>query len=277
MRRCSATPKCCIDFSACDTVEEVRRRFVVAGGHRLEVETIAVAPGRPTIVLLHEGLGSVATWRDFPRRLARAVHCNAVVYSRYGYGRSDALAGPRTPAYLHEEALVALPELLDALEIAAPILFGHSDGASIALIHAGAAARPVGGVVAVAPHVMVEEMALLGIGKTVAAYTHADLRQRLARYHDDVDAAFFGWSRIWLAPAFRDWSIEDCLAQIRCPVLAIQGTDDEYGTMEHLRRIAAQGMDTTLVELAHCGHSPHRDRPDVVITAMRDFVARIPR
>lgn len=275
MRRCAASPKCCIVISACDAVEDVRRRFLVAGGHRLEVETIAVAPGRPTIVLLHEGLGSVAMWRDFPRRLAHAVHCNAVVYSRYGYGRSDPLAGPRAPAYLHEEALVALPELLDALEIAAPILIGHSDGASIALIHAGAAARSVGGVVALAPHVMVEEMSRLGIERTVAAYTQGDLRPRLARYHDDVDAAFFGWSRIWLASAFRDWSIEGCLAQIRCPVLAIQGADDEYGTMEHLRRIAAQVPETTLVELAHCGHSPHRDRPDAVITAVMDFVARV--
>jgi len=249
---------------------------VEVGGHRLEVERIAVAgSGRPTLVLLHEGLGSVAMWRDFPGRLAHAANCDAVVYSRTGYGGSDPLRGARGVRYMHDEALVVLPELLDRLGIARPLLVGHSDGASIALIHAGAGVRPVHAVVAMAPHVIVEDVSVASIAAAKSAYETTNLRERLARYHDDVDGAFWGWNRIWLDPAFRDWSIEAYLPGIGCPLLVIQGEDDEYGTMEQVRRIAAAVPDTETLALRDCRHSPHKDQPDAVIAATARFVDRV--
>ncbi len=245
-------------------------------GRRLEYERIEVAAtGRPTLVLLHEGLGSVAMWRDFPGRLAHATGCNAVVFSRYGYGRSDPLAGPRDVRYMHDEALSALPELLDTLGIDAPILVGHSDGGSIALIHAGSRLRPVGAVVTLAAHVFVEDLSIASIAAARTAYASADLRRLLARYHADVDSAFRGWNDIWLHPDFRAWNIEEYLPRIACPVLAIQGADDEYGTMEQMRCIGAQVRDVEIVELADCRHSPHRDQPEAVLEAMTRFVDRV--
>jgi pimeloyl-ACP methyl ester carboxylesterase len=253
--------------------------FADADGHRVEYQLIpGTRPAAPTLVFLHEGLGSIAMWRDFPQQVAAATGCPALVYSRYGYGRSDPLAAPRRPDYLHVEALRALPQLLDRLGIARPLLFGHSDGASIALIHAGAAGRPVAGVIAMAPHVMVEEVALAGIRATVSIYEGpTGFRERLARYHDDVDSAFRGWSDIWLDAAFRDWSIEEFLPRIAVPVLAIQGHDDEYGTMEQIDRIARGATDVETLKLADCRHSPQRDQPVAVIAAVADFVRRIGR
>jgi pimeloyl-ACP methyl ester carboxylesterase len=249
--------------------------FVDAGGRRLEVERIpAGGPGRPTLVFLHEGLGSVAMWRDFPARVAHACGCDALVYSRYGYGRSDPLEGPRSVRYMHDEALVALPDLLRATGIVRPLLVGHSDGGSIALIHAGAG-HPVAGLVLLAPHVFVEDVSVASIAAAGRAYATGDLRSRLARYHDDVDGAFRGWNDIWLHPDFRAWNIEDSLVGIRCPVLAIQGSDDEYGTLEHLRKIAAAVADVDALELADCRHSPHRDQPGAVVEAIVRFVDRI--
>jgi len=250
--------------------------FVEVAGHRLEVERIeTAAPTRPTLVLLHEGLGSVAMWRDFPGRLAHAAGCNALVYSRYGYGKSDPLAAPRAVRYMHDEALCALPELLDRLGIERPILVGHSDGGSIALIHAGASKRAVAAVVTLAAHVLVEDVSVSSIAAAKSAYESTDLRARLARYHADVDSAFWGWNRIWLDPAFRAWNIEEYLPRIDCPVLAIQGEDDEYGTMEQMRRIGAQVKDVELLELEDCRHSPHRDQPDAVLDAVTRFVDRV--
>jgi len=252
--------------------------FDSIGGHRVEFALIrGTAPAAPTLVFLHEGLGSVAMWRDFPQRVAAATGCPALVYSRYGYGRSDALAAPRQPDYMHVEALVALPELLGRLGVERPIPFGHSDGASIALIHAGGAGRPLAGLIAMAPHVMVEDVALAGIRATVQAYETTPLRQRLARYHDDVDSAFRGWSDAWLSPAFRDWNIEEYLPRIAVPVLAIQGRDDEYGTLEQIDRIAGAAPDVDVLKLADCRHSPHKDQPGAVIAAVADFVRRIDR
>jgi len=252
--------------------------FVQAGGHRLETVRLPASQprhGAPAIVFLHEGLGSVSMWRDFPQQVADATGCEAVLYSRYGYGKSDRLIAPRTPRTMHDEALVVLPELLDRLHIERPFLFGHSDGASIALIHAGGAKRPIAGLVAMAPHVMLEDVTLASIAQARLAYETSNLRQRLARHHADVDSAFWGWNRVWLDPAFRDWNIEEYLPRIDCPVLAIQGEDDEYGTMEQVDRIARGVRDTTTMKLAECGHSPHRDQAHAVISATAAFITRV--
>ena len=250
--------------------------FVTVASHRIEYERIVVARApRPTLVFLHEGLGSVAMWRDFPGRVAHAANCDAVVYSRYGYGQSDPLAEDRTPRYMHSEALVALPELLDTLAIDRPILVGHSDGGSIALIFAGAGERPASGVVTLAAHVMVEDISVASIAAAKTAYATTDLRARLAHYHADADSAFLGWNRIWLAPEFRAWNIEEYLPRIACPVLAIQGEDDEYGTKEQMRRIGAQVRDVELLALQDCRHSAHRDQPQAVIDAITHFVDRV--
>jgi pimeloyl-ACP methyl ester carboxylesterase len=249
---------------------------VEAGGHRLEVERIdAGGHERPVLVLLHEGLGSVSMWRDFPGRLAHATNCDTVVYSRQGYGRSDPLQGPRSVRYMHDEALRVLPELLDKLAIARPLLVGHSDGSSIALIHAGARVRPVQAIVAMAPHVMVEDLSVASIAAAKRAYETTDLRARLARHHTDVDGAFWGWNRIWLDPAFRDWNIEDYLPGIACPVLAIQGEDDEYGTMAQVQSIRRHVRDADVVALSDCRHSPHRDQPQATQDAITAFVDRV--
>ena len=250
--------------------------FVDIASHRIEYERIEVAGDRrPALVFLHEGLGSIAMWRDFPERVARATRCDAIVYSRHGYGNSDPLTEPRAVRYMHDEALTALPQLLDHLAIDRPILIGHSDGGSIALIHAGAGGRPVGAVVTLAAHVLVEEISVTSIAAEKTAYEATDLRARLARYHADVDSAFWGWNRIWLAPEFRDWNIEEHLPRIRCPVLAIQGVDDEYGTMEQMRRIEAGVAGVELSPLQHCRHSPHRDRAEAVLAAIVNFVDRV--
>ncbi len=257
-------------------------KFVEVDGKRIEVVRLASAhprAGAPAIVFLHEGLGSVAMWRDFPQRVADATGCEAVVYSRAGYGRSDPITEKRSVRYMHDEALVALPKLLDALDVHAPILFGHSDGASIALIHAGGAVgtneRGVAALALMAPHVLVEDISVASIAQAKVAYETTDLRARLARYHANVDSAFRGWNDIWLDPAFRAWNIEEYLPGIRCPVLAIQGEDDEYGTMEQVERIARACRDVDLVKLADCRHSPHKDQPEAVLAAASEFVGRV--
>ena len=249
---------------------------VEAGGHALEVERIDVgARERPALVFLHEGLGSVAMWRDFPGRLAHATGCDAVVYSRRGYGKSDPLTAPHGVRYMHHEALTILPELLDKLAIARPILVGHSDGGSIALIHAGARIRPLAAVVTLAAHVLVEDISVRSIADANVAYETTDFRSKLARYHADVDSVFWAWNRIWLHPDFRVWNVEEYLPRIACPVLAIQGEDDEYGTMEQMRRIGAQVPDVELLELEDCRHSPHKDQPQATLDAITRFVDRV--
>ena len=244
--------------------------FIEAGGHTLEYETI---PGDPVIVFLHEGLGSVAMWKDFPRRLAERTNCGALIYSRYGYGKSDALESPRGPYYMHHEALEVLPDLLSKLKIGRPILFGHSDGGSIALIYAGA--HPARGVIVLAPHVFVEDIATAGIRGIQRNYDSGGLRAKLARYHNDPDSTFRGWSEIWVHPNFRAWNIEEFLPAIQCPVLAIQGLDDEYGSMEHLDRIARQSPHAELLKVPACRHSPHIDQPEAVIEASAKFMAKL--
>jgi pimeloyl-ACP methyl ester carboxylesterase len=217
--------------------------------------------------MLHEGLGSISMWKEFPDRLSTALKKPVLVYSRQGYGHSDRLTSRRTVRYMHDEALRVLPALLDELGVRRPILFGHSDGASIALIHAGESGRAVSAVAALAPHLFVEEISIAGIQQARVAYQSTPLRDRLARHHDDVEGTFWGWNDIWLSPEFRSWNIEAAVARIRCPVLAIQGCDDEYGTLLQIDRIAELAPNVRLLKLERCGHSPHRDAPEAVINA----------
>jgi pimeloyl-ACP methyl ester carboxylesterase len=250
--------------------------FATIEGQRLEIERIAATrASTPTLVFLHEGLGSVALWRDFPAKFAARTGAAALVYSRRGYGRSDRLAEPRKVDYMHDEALVVLPALLSELGIANPILIGHSDGASIALIHAGSGRWPVRALILEAPHVFVEDVTVASIEQAKVVYRATDLGKRLARYHDDPDHAFWGWNDIWLDPTFRSWNIEACLPGVRCPVLAIQGADDEYGTLAQLDAIerGVTGPFERLV-LTHCKHSPHRDQEAATLQAMAGFIER---
>lgn len=228
----------------------------------------------PLMVFLHEGLGSVAMWKDFPQRLCDALGCRGLVYSRPGYGRST----PRPPGeawdldFMHRQAHEVLPALLDALGMTEPIwLLGHSDGGSIALLHAAAFPEQVAGAVVMAPHIVVEDISVASIEQAARAYTQGDLRQRLATYHDDPDSAFWGWNSAWLDPRFRAWSICHELAPIACPLLAVQGLDDAYGTLAQIRGIAERVPQTRLLELAHCGHSPHRDQPEALLAAVGEF------
>jgi pimeloyl-ACP methyl ester carboxylesterase len=226
----------------------------------------------PLLVFLHEGLGSVAMWRDYPQKLCDALGVRGLVYSRPGYGQSTPRdANERwTPDFMHRQAHDVLPALLKALDVTqAPWLFGHSDGGSIALLFA--ARHPTAGVMVVAPHIVVEEISVSSIASAKEAYENTDLRQRLARYHADVDSAFGGWNQIWLAPEFRDWSIEKDMATITCPVLAIQGVNDKYGTLAQIRDIQRHVPHTQLLELDNCGHSPHRDQPQALTQACVRF------
>lgn len=253
--------------------------FVTVRGQSLDYALIpARRAAAPTLILLHEGLGSLALWRDFPARLAEATGAAVLTYSRLGYGKSTSLAQKHRVDYMHVEALEILPALREALAVVDPILIGHSDGASIALIHAGAGRWPVRGLILEAPHVFVEDVTIASIEDAREAYATTDLRARLARYHDDVDGAFQGWNDIWLDPEFRRWNIEDCLPGVTAPTLVIQGADDEYGTTAQLDAIAAQiGGPVETLLLADCKHSPHRDQPDAVLAAMTRFVAGVPR
>jgi pimeloyl-ACP methyl ester carboxylesterase len=250
-------------------------------GRPVRIEHAFIAPerrGTPLLVFLHEGLGSLAMWKDFPERLCDAAGCRGLVYSRPGYGASTPRAPDErwAPDFMHRQAHELLPALLAALRVDpadGPLwLFGHSDGASIALLHAAAHPTAVAGAIVVAPHIVVEDVSIASIEQARQAYVDTDLRQRLARYHRDPDSAFWGWNGIWLDPAFRRWSIEAELASITCPLLAVQGLDDEYGTLEQIRGIARRLPHTRLLELPDCGHSPHRDQPERLISAATDFI-----
>jgi len=248
--------------------------FVTCAGRSLEYEWVGPdAPGRPTLVFLHEGLGSIRQWRDFPQRLAQATGCRALVYSRYGYGQSDVLEEDRAGIdFMHREALEALPALRAALGLERPLLVGHSDGASIALIHAGAG-HAVHALALMAPHVFVEPICVESIRKAAQAFGTTDLAQKLGKYHRDPAKTFRLWADAWLDPAFLDWNIEEFLPGIACPVMAVQGEDDEYGTMEQLERIrhGVRGP-CELVKLAACGHAPFRDQPEATLSAMTRFI-----
>jgi len=245
----------------------------------VEVRTIAgAAPGGeiPTLVFLHEGLGCAALWKDFPDAVAGATGLPAIVYSRYGYGASGPAALPRPVGYMHDEGRQVLPALLAALDIRRPLLVGHSDGASIALIHAARQDPDPVALVLEAPHVFVEDLSLAGIRNARTAYDEGGLKASLARHHRDVEGAFRGWNDIWLDPAFRDWNLEALLPAIRCPVLQIQGRDDAYGTAAQLDAIAAgAGGPVRTVLLAECGHAPHRDQRAATERAMIEFIREV--
>jgi pimeloyl-ACP methyl ester carboxylesterase len=254
-------------------------RFIEAAGRRLEydwLEPEATATARPELVFLHEGLGSVAAWKAFPQRVVAMTGCRGLVYSRYGYGRSEPLHESRSADYLHREAFDALPDLLTSLSIDDPILIGHSDGASIALLYAASGRGRVRGLVLMAPHVFVEDVTLQGVARAKAAFDTTDLASRLGRYHDHPVETFRGWSDAWLQPAFRDWNIEACLPHIEVPTLIIQGEDDQYGTRAQVDAIAA-GVKGPVqqVLLSGCGHAPFIDRPADTEQAIATFVANL--
>jgi pimeloyl-ACP methyl ester carboxylesterase len=239
-------------------------------GERLEWLRIAPERRSRALVFLHEGLGSVAGWRDFPRTLCDRLDAPGLVYSRRGYGRSTPLGAPRGTGYLHREAWTVLPALLEALGMDTPLLVGHSDGGSIALLYA-ARHRPAA-IAVLAPHVFVEDITIAGIRAARTAWASGRLRDALTRLHDDPDGAFFGWNDGWLDPKFRHWNIEAELPKIGCPVLAIQGHDDQYATMAQLDRIAA-GLRAPcrLLKLEDCGHAPQRDQPQAVMSAIEQL------
>lgn len=249
----------------------------------LEVHHIPVAagtqPAGAPLVFLHEGLGSVAMWRDWPASLCAATGRAGWVYSRQGYGRSSPVpdvrgSGRLQPDYMHREALEVLPRLLARLGIERPVLIGHSDGGTIALIHA--AAHPVAACVVMAPHVMVEDVSVQSIDEARRAFETTDLPDRLSRYHDDVQVAFWQWNDVWLSPAFRDFDIRGEIGTITAPLLAIQGLQDQYGTMAQIDDVARAVPHAQLVKLADCGHSPHRDQPQAVNEAITRFLGGLP-
>lgn len=234
----------------------------------------------PWLVFLHEGLGSVAMWKDWPQQVCDAGGFRGLMFSRPGYGRSTPRpANEKWPVdYLHRQTYDILPAFLEAVGVThsmtTPVwLIGHSDGGSIALLFAAAFPHQLAGAVVIAPHLFVETLSLQSIAQTKTAYQTTDLRQKLARYHADVDSAFEGWSEIWLAPEFRDWNIEATVAHINTPLLAVQGVDDAYGTMAQIDAIAKQVPHAQIIKLLDCGHVPHREAPEVLNAAIVAFIA----
>ena len=252
--------------------------FLSIGTQRLEYRMIGPRPdAAPTLVMLHEGLGCVGLWGDFPDKLQAATGAGVFVYSRAGYGKSGPVKLPRPLSYMHDEARDVLPRLLDAIGFQRGLLLGHSDGASIATIYAGTRQDPrVGGLVLIAPHFFTEDPGIASIVEARKAYETGDLRQRLSRWHADVDNAFKGWNGAWLDPEFRKWDITEQLAYVRVPVLIVQGEDDQYGTVKQIE--IAQEECYCPVEVAllpGVKHSPQRDAPEATLKTIADFTARI--
>jgi len=242
-------------------------------GRRVEAVELPGEPDEPPLVLLHDGLGSVSAWRGFPEALQQATFRRVLAFSRFGHGRSDPPPTPRTPTFFHEEANAVLPEVLSQLDADEPILVGHSDGASIALIHAGA--HPVRGLVLIAPHVVVEEITLAAIRETRERFETGDLRERMTRHHDDPDVAFRNWCDVWLEPAFRDWTLEAEAERISCPVLLIQGVEDPYGTFDQLGRIEARVRGPVRRVIVSGGHRLHRESPEPLLREVTLFVKEV--
>ena len=259
---------------------EILNRMLEVDGASLEAQLVGDVGNGPTLVFLHEGLGSVAQWKEFPRAVAEASGLPALVYSRAGYGGSSSCTLPRPLTYMQEEARAVLPRVLEVAGIGEHVLVGHSDGASIAIAYGGgrAALAPsnLRGLVLEAPHVICEDVSVRSIEKAREAYEHGDLRARLAKYHRDVDCAFRGWNDAWLDPGFRAFDLRPYLPFVRVPTLVVQGEDDEYGTRAQVDAIAtASGGPVTVRMLERCGHAPHRDRPDVTLNEILTFLTRI--
>lgn len=254
-------------------IDSTRAGHVTVHGSRLEYRWFGEPGPTAPIVMLHEGLGSVSMWKDFPDQLARRTGRRVLAYSRHGYGTSSRLQVKREPDYMHHEAEVVLPGVLEALGVEAPILLGHSDGGSIALIHAGRYPGKARALILEAPHVFVEPLTVASIAGAKTVYETTDLGRKLGRYHDDVDSTFWGWNDIWLDPRFLDWNIESYLPDVTAPVLMLQGLQDEYGSVAQLEAIAAQvAGKTETVLLDQCGHSPHRDQPELTLAAIERFL-----
>ncbi len=245
------------------------------GGRDIEYRWIrGDGPEAPVIVMLHEGLGSVSTWRDFPEAVGEATGADVLAYSRYGYGRSSVRKEAFSVDYMHRAALEELPSFLEALGVKFPVLFGHSDGASIALIFAGSHPAKVRGLIVEAPHVFTEQVSVDSIAAIQKVYESSDdLRRRLGRHHADPDASFYGWNAAWQLPEFIDWNIEEYLPQITCPTLVVQGEGDEYGTLDQVNRIeSGSGGRVGRLILGECGHAPHRDQKAAVLAATKEFI-----
>jgi pimeloyl-ACP methyl ester carboxylesterase len=247
--------------------------------HELECQYIdnGAAPTAPVLVLLHEGLGCIALWRQFPQLLCELTGCPVLVYSRAGYGASSPVTLPRPLDYMTREAIDTLPGVLDAVNAKRVILVGHSDGATIAAVNAGSTTDyRVRGVVLIAPHFFTEDKARIAIAETRKLYDSGDLRARLAKYHHNVDVAFYGWCDAWLDEGFIEWNVADCIDHLRVPVLAIQGSADEYGTLaqiEELEQRIYAPLEKTIIP--DCGHSPHLDATDATLASMSQFIQRL--
>ncbi len=253
--------------------------YIIAAGHRLRVRKLAHASGksvnqRPVLVFLHEALGSIELWHDFPSALSEATGCDALIYDRWGHGKSDPLTGRRNLRYVHDEALESLPGVLRESNLDDVILIGHSDGGSIALIFASEYQEVTRGVISEAAHVFVEETTLEGIREVESTYKATKLLDRLSRYHGrNTETIFRAWHQTWLSTEFKQWNIEECLSQIKCPVLLIQGEDDQYGTKAQVEAIASQvsGPAESLL-IPDCAHVPHRQARDIVVQKMTEFI-----
>ncbi len=253
---------------------------LVAGGKTLEYACYGPKPAdAPTLVLLHEGLGCVKLWRDFPAALAAATGLGVFVYSRAGYGQSDPADLPRPVDYMTREALDVLPQVLDAIGVQRGILVGHSDGATIAAIYPGSTPDyRVRGIILMAPHFFTEDMGLKEIATAAEAFAKTDLRSRLAKYHRDPDHTFRGWNDSWLNPDFRNWNVADVIDHIRVPVLAIQGRADQYGTLAQIDELDERcyaPVDQLILD--DCGHAPFVDQRETVTAAISDYCARLLR
>ena len=236
----------------------------------VELETVEIAGAEPALVFLHEGLGSVALWRDFPRKLAEATGRRALIYSRAGHGQSDVPAQDRTPRFMHDEALDVLPLVLAGAGIERPVLVGHSDGGSIALIHASR--HPVSGLVLLAPHVFVEDVTVASIEEARDTFASTDLGERMGRYHRDADRTFRLWNDIWLAPDFRAWNIEDVLGAVTAPALLIQGEHDQYGTLAQIDAIERGVAGPVERVVLDARHAPHLEAPEATLAAAAEFI-----
>ena len=252
------------------------KNLVTIADGRIEYSFYEVKrPTAPTIVMLHEGLGALSLWRDLPRKLSNLINCSVFVYSRHGYGQSDFINSKFNAKYMHKEALNILPKILNHFDISNPILYGHSDGASIALIHASSADTGIMGLILEAPHVFVEEISLNGLKDAKKAFEQGGLKAGLAKHHRESEMIFRCWNNIWLSPEFLTWNIVSCLSNIQCPALLIQGETDAYGTLSQLDTIEknVSGICKKKI-LPNTGHSPHRENPKLVLRSIQQFISK---